>query len=240
MAENVTEITDIVTEKKISSTQDMDLESLNASEEAVVDEAANGGDPNSKRAREEGAESEKEENDGAKKQRVDKSVEEQRLENLGGSEPVGGEESGRVSLGPKSFGSSVEMFNYFFKFLRFWPPNLNVNKYEHMVLLELLKKGHFEPEKKIGNGINAFQVQNHPQWKSRCFFLIRNDESVDDFSFRKCVDHILPLPENMQLKPEANKAFGGGRGGGHGGRFGGGGGGRGGFRGRGRGGKSRN
>lgn len=102
-----------------------------------------------------------------------------------------------------------------------------------MVLLDLLNKGHAEPDKKIGGGIQAFQVRVHPTWKSRCFFLVRNDESTDDFSFRKCVDHILPLPENMKIKPDANKALGGGKG-----RGGGRGGGRG--RGRGKGGKSRN
>lgn len=99
------------------------------------------------------------------------------------------------------------------------------------MLLNLLQKGHLEPEKKIGDGISAFQVRIHPEYKSRCFFLIRNDDSVDDFSFRKCVDHILPLPENMQLKPDVNKALGGRNGGGRGGR---------GWRGRGRGGKPRN
>lgn len=114
-------------------------------------------------------------------------------------------------------------------------------QYEQMVLMDLIKKGHPEPDKKIGGGVSAFQVRYHPMWKSRCFFLIRDDESVDDFSFRKCVDHILPLPEEMKLKFDVNKALGGGkghghRGGGHGGR----GGGRGRGRGRGRGGRSRN
>ncbi|KAK7853276.1 protein embryo defective 514 [Quercus suber] len=75
-----------------------------------------------------------------KKQKVEeeeKSLEEERLEKLAGG---GGEEqeqekeeeeekSGQTSLGPKDFGSSVEMFDYFYKFLHFWPPNLNVNKY---------------------------------------------------------------------------------------------------------------
>lgn len=112
-----------------------------------------------------------------------------------------------------------------------------------MVLLDLLKKGHPEPDKKIGGGIQAFQVRYHPTYKSRCFFLIREDETADDFSFRKCVDHMLPLPEDMKVKSDANKALGGGGGGGKGR-----GGGRGGHghghgkggHGRGRGGKYRN
>lgn len=80
-----------------------------------------------------------------------------------------------------------------------------------MMLLELLKNGHTEPDTKIGGGIRVFQVRKHPMWKSRCFFLVREGESVDDFSFRKCVDHILPLPEEMQVKPDANMALGGGK-----------------------------
>ncbi|KAM2675600.1 hypothetical protein EV1_002345 [Malus domestica] len=45
----------------------------------------------------------------AKKTKVEKSPEEERLEEKLGK----GENSGRVRLGPKSFGSSVEMFDYF-------------------------------------------------------------------------------------------------------------------------------
>ncbi|KAL8483103.1 hypothetical protein ACS0TY_025960 [Phlomoides rotata] len=43
-----------------------------------------------------------------------------------------------------SFSTSVQMFDYFYKLLHNWTPNLNLNKYEQMVLLELLKKGHLE------------------------------------------------------------------------------------------------
>ncbi|KAL9666342.1 hypothetical protein QQ045_000671 [Rhodiola kirilowii] len=117
------------------------------------------------------------------------------------------------------------MFDYFYKFLHFWPPNLNINKYEHMMLLDLLKKGHSEADRKIGVGIKSFQVRYHPLYKSRCFFLVREDDSSDDFSFRKCIDRVLPLPENMKVKSDVNKSLGGrgsggyrGRGRGRGGR----------------------
>ncbi|WCJ17604.1 hypothetical protein M5689_000009 [Euphorbia peplus] len=210
--------------------EDMDL---------VAESAANG----SKRTREDEEKQEEEKADLSKKQKVDRSVEEERLEKLGDeieSEDKGEDVSLPVSLGPKSFASGVEMFDYFFKLLHYWPPNLNLNKYEHLVLLDLLKKGHSEPEKKIGVGIQAFQVRYHPMWKSRCFFLIRTDDTMDDFSFRKCVDKILPLPEDMKLKGDGKGKGYGGRGGGGGGGGGGRGGGRGRGRGRGRGGKPRN
>ena len=94
-----------------AATEDMELEG--------GDSVANG-ESNPKRVRED-----EEENGGAKKPKVDendKSVEEERLEKKL-DQP-----SRPVSLGPKQFGSSVEMFDYLYKFLHFWPPNVNVNK----------------------------------------------------------------------------------------------------------------
>ncbi|XWS48015.1 hypothetical protein CRYUN_Cryun13aG0035600 [Craigia yunnanensis] len=207
---------------------DMDLETLDSPAQNPDDggdvNGVNNGDSNSKREREEDGE---ESDEVSKKQKMEKSVEEERLEKKSGSS-----ESGRVRLGPKEFGSSVKMFDYFYNLLHYWPTQLNFNKYEHMVLLELLKKGHLEPDRKIGGGIKAFQIRNHPMWKSKCFFVIRDDETVDDFSFRKCVDHILPLPEEKKIKSDANRALGSGGWKGRGGKGVG--------RGRGRGGKPRN
>ncbi|VFR01223.1 unnamed protein product [Cuscuta campestris] len=186
-------------------------------------------DGGSKRLRDEAGNPDCGENgDASKKARVDKPVEGRLPENSEGIKVGEGERkavdgSGRVTLGPKSFGSSVEMFDYFYKLLHYWTPNFDINKYEHMLLLELLKKGHAEPETKIGEGVRAFQVRNHDVFKTRCFFIVRVDGSAEDFSFRKCVDRILPLPENMQVKHNANKALGGGgkraRGGGGGGDY---------------------
>ncbi|KAI7987673.1 hypothetical protein LOK49_LG13G00106 [Camellia lanceoleosa] len=76
----------------------------------------------SKRSKEDSGE----DSGGAKKLKVEKSAEEDRLDQLEGTE--GDKESDRVSVGPKNFGSSMEMFDYFYKFLHYWPPNVNVNK----------------------------------------------------------------------------------------------------------------
>ncbi|KAF8390200.1 hypothetical protein HHK36_024722 [Tetracentron sinense] len=292
MADVVAEISETIEGGEKTVMEDMDLVTVEPIQNPSVFEEnqPNGGEKpevncdesctktsngDSKRSREDGGESEGE-NGISKKLKVEKSVEEERLEKLGAEEGEEVEEGQEkkpdpVSLGPKHFSTSVEMFDYFYKFLHYWPPNLNVNKvmpfahvssldflnqcrifmhmklvlvllyiqYEYMSLLDLLKKGHAEPDKKVGGGVHSFQVRYHPTWKSRCFFLIRHDESVDDFSFRKCVDHILPLPDNMKVKSDVNKVFGGNRGGG-GGRGGRGGGGRRGWHGRGRGGRSRN
>ncbi|XP_039033059.1 protein EMBRYO DEFECTIVE 514-like [Hibiscus syriacus] len=198
------------------STENMNLETLDSS---AQNPNANG-DSKSKRKREENG-------DVSKKKKMDRSVDEESLEKK--SELP---DSGPVRLGPKEFGSSAEMFNYFSYLLHHWGTQLNFNKYEHMVLLDLLKKGHQEPERKIGGGIKAFQIQNHPVWKNKCFFVIREDETVDDFSFRKCIDHIIPLPEDLKIKHAGNRASGGGGWKGRGGKAGG--------RGRGKVGKHRN
>ncbi|KAK7265797.1 hypothetical protein RJT34_33420 [Clitoria ternatea] len=199
-----------IDEPNNTTTADMAVDNA---EPAQVESALNG-ESNQKRTREDNDE------DGVSKKQ--KKEEEEKVA------------SGPVKLGFKTFATSVEMFDYFYNLLHAWPLNLKFNKYEHAMLLELLKNGHTEPDTKIGGGIRAFQVRKHPMWKSKCFSLVREDLSDDDFSFRKCVDHILPLPEEMQLKPGVDRALGGKGGGGRGGGGGGGGG-----RGRGKRGKSR-
>ncbi|MCO5600510.1 hypothetical protein L7F22_054623 [Adiantum nelumboides] len=124
-----------------------------------------------------------------------------------------------AKLGPKVFSSSMDMFNYFYELLRNWPLNLNVNKYENLMLVDLINQGHSEPEKKKGTGIEAFQVRVNPDFHSRCYYIIRTDGSAEDFSYRKCVDHILPLPEDLKARSGdlrvGDKRKGGGGYGGH-------------------------
>lgn len=116
-----------------SATEDMELESTepgaetkanNGDSEANEAAPVTNGDASSKREREE--ESTDDSVEEAKKQKVEKSVEEERLEKAEGDGKA--EETGPVSLGPKSFGSSVELFDYFYSFLHHWPANLNVNQ----------------------------------------------------------------------------------------------------------------
>nr|DAD31266.1 TPA_asm: hypothetical protein HUJ06_010117 [Nelumbo nucifera] len=84
----------------------------------------------------EGSESE-EEDEISKKQKIEKLVEEECLDKLQQNEEeeevkeAEKEEEKKtepVSVGPKNFSSSEEIFNYFYKFLHCWPPNVNVNQ----------------------------------------------------------------------------------------------------------------
>lgn len=89
-----------------------------AAVDMVVENAMNE-ESNQKRTREEG------EIEGvSKKQKVD-------AEEDGEDEKAEAEEkkpSGPVKLGHKTFGNSLELFDYFNSFLHDWAPNLNVNK----------------------------------------------------------------------------------------------------------------
>ena len=94
----------------VAATVDMEVENVTESKE--------------KRSREEGEEPK--DDVVSKKAKVDeeKSVEEERLEKLEkneGDEKEEKETSGDVKLGPKTFGSSLDMFHYFHKFLHAWP-----------------------------------------------------------------------------------------------------------------------
>ncbi|KAK8267985.1 hypothetical protein V6Z11_D11G037500 [Gossypium hirsutum] len=164
--------------------------------------AYNGGSKSKCQREEDGGESD----EVSKKQKAESSVDDEIIEKNSVPSVLS-----RVRLGPKEFGSSVEMFDYFYNLLLLEIDPIK-QQYEHMVLLELLKKVHEEPDKKIGKGIKGFQVRIHLVWKSKCFFVIKDDDTFDDFSFRKCVNHILPLLDEMK-QPDTKKASNGSRGG---------------------------
>ncbi|KAI5083701.1 hypothetical protein GOP47_0003444 [Adiantum capillus-veneris] len=105
-----------------------------------------------------------------------------------------------ASIGPRHFTSSREMLKFFNQLLNGWPLNYNINKYEHMMLEDLLKKGHPNFSEKIGTGIQSFQVRINKAFDGRCFHVITIDGPMNDFSYRKCVNNILSLPKNLKSK----------------------------------------
>lgn len=101
-----------------------------------------------------------------------------------------------------------------------------------MVLEQLLRRGHPNAEGKvllllhnavivpvflphadslratsqIGGGIKAFQVRFHPDFElSRCFFILRTDGTEEDFSYRKCLESLLPNDSAPPLPSKARK-----------------------------------
>ncbi|CAL1377761.1 unnamed protein product [Linum trigynum] len=104
------------------------------------------------------------------------------------------------SFGTSKFMDSSHMFHYYYSLLLGSPLNQAITEKAHLMLLELLRKGDPESERKIGSGIESFQVRIHPAYGSelRSFYLVREDGSMEDFCYIKCVDNFLPLPEELR------------------------------------------
>ncbi|WJX62674.1 DNA-directed RNA polymerase [Trifolium repens] len=73
--------------------------------------------------------------------------------------------------------------------------------------LTIMKVLHFHPCKneKFGSGPQDIKVGWHPKFTdSRCFFIIRKDGTVEDFSYRKCILGALDIidPEKSKIQKE--------------------------------------
>ena len=137
-----------------------------------------------------------------------------------------------VKLGPKTFDAPEDAIKYISWLLNTVTMNQDLNDYERMVVEGLLRRGHEDAEKKIGeSGIKSIQVKLHSEHDSKCYYVVRNDGTMSDFSYRKCVEGCFPgwdksNASKSEYKPEGRRY--GGRGDGR--RHHGGGGGGGGYR----------
>ena len=75
------------------------------------------------------AEKRKREDDGVEDESAKKTKAE---ENTTDKENDKEKDAAEIKLGPKTFGSSVEMFDYFYKLLHAWSPDLEINKVSSM------------------------------------------------------------------------------------------------------------
>lgn len=128
-----------------------------------------------------------------------------------------------VDLGPMKFSNAAETCAYFSDILSHFTAEQDLNEYEFTVLLDLLVKGHKDPQQKIGAGVQSFQIRNHPTYGSNCFYICRVDGTSEDFSFRKCVARLFPdetLPHGSTTAKSPSSHGGGrsGRGAGRGSR----------------------
>jgi len=68
---------------------------------------------------------------------------------------------------------------------------------ETAYIIELLKY-HQKSSEKIGNGVDKIKIGKSPQHlDTRCFIIVRKDNSEVDFSYMKCTGEI-PLPEKKE------------------------------------------
>ncbi|KAK7317076.1 hypothetical protein RJT34_01003 [Clitoria ternatea] len=80
-----------------------------------------------------------------------------------------------------------------------------LNERDKLTMLKVLR---FHPHKdeKLGSGPQDIKVGWHPIYNdSRCFFIVRNDGTVEDFSYRKCILSALEVVDPAKLKIQKKK-----------------------------------
>jgi DNA-directed RNA polymerase-4 subunit 1 len=64
--------------------------------------------------------------------------------------------------------------------------NSKLKEDEENLVLDLLRQGHAKADEKIGVGVKHIKVGAHPEYSdSRCFHVVRTDDTTADFSYRK-------------------------------------------------------
>ncbi|KAG7670803.1 hypothetical protein Ndes2526B_g01442 [Nannochloris sp. 'desiccata'] len=142
-----------------------------------------------------------------------------------------------ITVGYKTFTTGQECYKYFNHIICKYRKNQNLNDYEFHNVLELIRTGHPEAERKLSGTVSAIQIRDvyTAGMPSSCFHLLRENGDTEDVSYRKCVANLFDEMKEQLMSSNKNRVQsggGGGRGGGGGGRRGGRG--RGGSRGRGK------
>lgn len=89
--------------------------------------------------------------------------------------------------------------------LRKYPVNHQLNDRDKSTLLVGLER-HPRRDEKIGVGVQEIKVGYHPKHPtSTCFFVVRTDGTVEDFSYHKCVIGLLELIAPRKVKSYESK-----------------------------------
>lgn len=134
-----------------------------------------------------------------------------------------------MQIGYKTFDSGSAAAKYFYTLINSVTQGQELNEYEFHNVVELLKAGHPEAERKLRGStavaadadapsVRAIVVRPHAAEGSPCFHLVRTDGSSEDFSTKKCVCALFPAYAAQQAaKPprpasnnDKNKHNGGG------------------------------
>ena len=75
------------------------------------------------------------------------------------------------------------------------------------ILLSLLDY-HPRAAAKKGVGVQTITYGEHPEYKgTQCFMINRTDGTIEDFSFRKCIQAVFPEDEDQKKKNSGGKKF---------------------------------
>lgn len=107
----------------------------------------------------------------------------------------------KYTLGNISFKSKADIRLHYQAMLHSYNHNDDVNWNDSVELIHLLKH-HPDLEEKRGVGIDKFIVKRWDydvpdMWRTKCFWIVRKDGSVIDFSYAKTIDKI-PVPKKQK------------------------------------------
>ncbi len=107
-------------------------------------------------------------------------------------------ENASVSIGYKTFANDEECRAYFRHILTSYRRNQDLNDYEKHNVIDLIKKGHPQAEKKMSGGVRAIQVREKKVdgRSSKCFHLIRDNGAMEDVSYVKCVENLFSVSKS--------------------------------------------
>ncbi len=89
-----------------------------------------------------------------------------------------------ITLADRSFESKDDCADYFKELLHKYPVESILTGDDHILLNELIKR-HPCALQKIGCGVKAFKIGSLVT--ARAFFVVRLDDSIEDFSYQKCI-----------------------------------------------------
>lgn len=109
-------------------------------------------------------------------------------------EPAAAAPSEPVKIGYRTFATGDEAYAYFQDLRSNLRKFQNLNDYEKHNVVELVRLGHPDAARKIGAGVEAVQLRTIERdgVSSSCFFLIREDGTSEDVSYRKCLVTLFP------------------------------------------------
>jgi hypothetical protein len=116
--------------------------------------------------------------------------EEPAMETAGTTAPA----SEPLKIGYRTFASGKDCAKYYHDVLVNYRKNQNLNDYEFHNIIELIRHGHPDASRKLGDRVVAVQVRE--LWRdgrsSQCFHLLYQDKRVEDVSYLKCVGGLFP------------------------------------------------
>lgn len=92
-----------------------------------------------------------------------------------------------IVMGPHVFGSKKDAKQYMGDLLSLYQVGHKLIPEHFWIAMSLIKR-HPESEQKVGVGIRAISVEKHPEFRTKCLVIHREDGTTTDFSYITCID----------------------------------------------------